>query len=164
MKMQRFFILAAIGCGVSLYPGMPSAAEEDLRDDAAEVGRNCIDTRRISSTTVVDDQTIIFYMRGGDNYVNELPRKCPSLAREKRFSYRTSISRLCDVDMITVLYSMGPGLQRGPSCGLGKFRAISDEEAKALKAGPDTDIEAKPVPPAEPEEPGVQTPDEDAGE
>lgn len=163
MTISRLLIHAAIACGLCLPLGLPSAAQEDVSDDAVNGGENCIDTRRISTTTVVDDQTIIFYMRGGENYVNELPRKCPSLARERRFSYRTSISRLCDIDTITVLYSMGRGLEPGPSCGLGRFYPISDEEAKALRAGPDDDIEPQPVPPAEPEEPELGA-DEDETE
>lgn len=161
---KQILVPAAICCTIFSVSACWAAEEDDAAEEAADGAIRCIDTRRISRTHVVDDQTILFYMRGGPVYVNNLPRKCPSLRREKKFSYRTSISRLCDVDMITVLYDAGTGLSRGPSCGLGRFNPISEEEAKALKAGPDAEIEAAPLPPADPEEPEVRTPDEDTGE
>jgi hypothetical protein len=160
MTTKQILTLLAFFCALPGTPANTIADEEVVDDDG---GVRCIDTRRISSTTVADNQNIIFYMRGGEIYRNTLPRACPSLAREERFSYRTTISRLCDLDTITVLYSMGGGLQSGPSCGLGKFYPISEEEAQALKAGPDAEIEAEPVPPAEPEEPAVENAEEEAG-
>jgi hypothetical protein len=64
--------------------------------------------------------------------------------------YRTTLSRLCDIDTITVLYHGGPGMTQGPTCGLGKFYPVSEDEAKALQGEPE--IESEPVPPAEPED------------
>jgi hypothetical protein len=119
-----------------------------------EDGERCIDTRRISRTDVIDEHNILFYMRGGVIYRNYLPSKCPALAREKRFSYRTTTSRLCDIDVVNVLYDYGSGLTRGPSCGLGKFYPISKDEAQALREPDDIEVEPEPIPPAEPEEPG----------
>jgi hypothetical protein len=57
-------------------------------------------------------------------YRNTLPNSCPTLGFEKRFSYRTSLSQLCSVDIITVLYNVGSSLQPGASCGLGKFQPM----------------------------------------
>jgi len=84
---------------------------------------NCIPLRSIRETRVRDDSTIDFYMAGRRVYRNRLPLPCPSLGFEERFSYSTSLSQLCSVDSITVLYSSPP--QRGASCGLGKFQPIS---------------------------------------
>ncbi len=58
-----------------------------------------------------------------------------------------------DHNSVTVLYNQGVGLSSGASCGLGKFYPISKDEAQALKEPPD--IEPEPLPPADPEEPGV---------
>jgi hypothetical protein len=55
-------------------------------------------------------------------YRNTLPQSCPSLGFEERFGYATSLSELCSVDIITVLYATP--VSRGASCGLGKFQPV----------------------------------------
>ena len=149
MMHKRVFIPAAACLVLSVSPFAPALADEAPE----EGGERCVNMRTVSSTEVIDDQTILFYMRNGVIYRNYLPRRCSGLAREQRFSYSTTVSRLCDIDTITVLYNQGVGLSSGASCGLGKFYPISKDEAQALKETPD--IEPKPLPPAEPEEPEV---------
>lgn len=85
---------------------------------------NCIDINRIDSTNVVSNSVIDFKMRGGKVYRNTLPASCSGLVFEDRFSYRTSISRLCNVDTIRVLHSYGGRLEEGVGCGLGKFQPV----------------------------------------
>jgi len=153
----RSIILTGVFSALSLSALAPAHAEDEI-EQMEDGGERCIDTRRISTTKVVDAQTILFHMRGGVIYRNTLPIKCSALAREKRFSYRTSISRLCDVDVVTVLTNMGGGLSSGPSCGLGKFYPITKEEAKALRLGPDAEIEPEAIDPADPEQPEVPVP------
>lgn len=79
----------------------------------------CIRLIRISSSRVIDDNHILFIMKGKKAYLNTLPRRCSRLGFEKSFSYKVSLNQLCNVDIITVFDSTG-GIQ-GPSCGLGKF-------------------------------------------
>jgi ethanolamine utilization protein EutP (predicted NTPase) len=62
-------------------------------------------------------------MLGGKIYRNTLPHSCPGLGFEEKFMYKTSLSQLCSVDIITVLHNAG-GLNRGASCGLGKFQPM----------------------------------------
>ena len=83
---------------------------------------NCIPLRSIRSTRVHDDRTIDFETNGRKVYRNVLPNSCPSLGFEERFLYKTSLSQLCSVDIITVLYSSPP--TQGASCGLGKFQPV----------------------------------------
>lgn len=147
MLHVRVSILAAACCVLSLSLFASAVADEAPE----EGGERCVNMRNVSRTEVIDDQTILFYMRRGVIYRNYLPHRCSGLAREKRFSYRTTISRLCDIDTITVLYDQGVGLTSGSSCGLGRFYPISKDEARALKEPPD--IEPEPIPPPEPEEP-----------
>ena len=85
---------------------------------------SCVNLHQIRETRVRDDRTIDFYLRGGRVYRNTLPQSCPQLGFEERFSYATSLSRLCSVDIITVLRT-GPDLSRGASCGLGKFQPVT---------------------------------------
>ena len=153
MLDNRIYILAVALCLLSFIPTASTFAQDD--GDVDEGGERCIDTRRISNTRIVDKQNILFYMRGGDIYHNELPRACMGLRNGKTISYRTSLSRLCSNDLITLLDNFGMGMSRGPSCAIGKFRPVSKEEAEAIRQGPDADIEPEPIEPAEPEEPEV---------
>jgi hypothetical protein len=81
---------------------------------------NCVQINQIRRTTVQDDRTIDFEMRGGTIFRNTLPTGCPGLGFARAFSYRTSLSRLCSVDTITVV-QQGGGPQMGATCGLGAF-------------------------------------------
>jgi len=63
-------------------------------------------------------------MTGGKTYRNALSYSCPGLKSQDRFSYRTSLSQLCNVDTIRVLNDFGGRLQEGAGCGLGKFQQI----------------------------------------
>ena len=150
---KRIYGLAAAFFVLTLVPTASTLAEDE--GDVDEGGERCIDTRRISSTQIIDKQNILFHMRDRTIYVNELPRSCPGLRRGKTFSYRTTISRLCSNDFITLLDTFGMGMTRGPSCGLGKFRPITKEEAQALRDGTDAHIEPEAIEPAEPEEPEI---------
>jgi hypothetical protein len=79
---------------------------------------------RIKSTRVLNDQIIDFQLRDGRVLRNMLPAPCPSLGAYEAFSYKTSLSRLCSIDFITVLERAG-GLRRGASCGLGPFQPVT---------------------------------------
>jgi hypothetical protein len=112
-------VIVALGTLAACQQPVESAPQS--RAPAAEVlgpAVECVQTSRIRDTQVHDDQTIDFRMIDGTIYRNTLPNRCPSLGFEERFSYRTTIGRLCSVDVITVLQSDG---QRGAGCGLGDF-------------------------------------------
>jgi hypothetical protein len=115
-----------------------TAAEETIGEIEAfdREPVRCIIPSRIDRTEVIDEQTVVFHMRGRDAYINRLPNACRSLAREKRFSYDLRTNRLCSVDSITVLEWWGSGLNRGMSCGLGEFYPITEEEAELLDIDP----------------------------
>lgn len=108
----------------------PAATEEA----AGKAGLSCIPLQRIQNTRVLDDQTILFEMTGNETLVNRLPHRCPQLGFEKAFGYKTSISQLCSQDIIWVVTHMGAGLDRGASCGLGKFEPyVAPESDEAVK-------------------------------
>jgi hypothetical protein len=104
-------------------------------DDVDRTPRDCLILSDIRQTVVIDDQTILFYMRGGKKnvYRNYLAHQCPNLAREGRFAYKTPINRLCNVDLITVLEQFGPQLGPGFTCRLGDFYPMTYEEAEILR-------------------------------
>jgi hypothetical protein len=103
-------------------------AKKSRLDDFVATGevKNCISITRIDRSDVLDDQTIIFEMKGKDYYVNRLPYRCPQLGFEERYSYATSLTQLCNTDIITVITSTG----RGASCGLGMFEKIEKKETE----------------------------------
>jgi hypothetical protein len=106
-------------------------ADEDQLD---RTPRRCVTIARIRSTDILDDRTILFYLRGNKEvYRTYLPRECPGLERADRFSYRTHNGQLCDVDTITVLEEIGLSLSPTFTCRLGEFHPISREEAEELK-------------------------------
>lgn len=97
-------------------------AEED------ELGERCISLNHIKSVKVLDNRRILFNMNGGKRYINVLPHRCSGLRKNQPFMYRTSLSRLCDLDLITVLDSGGFGLRPMGSCGLGRFKEALDTD------------------------------------
>lgn len=92
----------------------------------------CVSVGGIDRTEVLDDQNILFRMRGGRVYRNFLPRRCPGLARNA-FSYRARGSQLCSVDVITVLENVGIGARQGATCSLGGFYPVTAAEVDAIK-------------------------------
>ena len=102
-----------------------NARDRNAVPEAMPTGKpvDCVPLRQISSTRVHGDSMIDFHMLGGKVYRNTLPNSCPSLGFEERFAYKTSLSQLCSVDIITVLQS--PGISPGASCGLGKFQQVT---------------------------------------
>jgi hypothetical protein len=92
---------------------------------------DCIIVSRIDNTDIIDDRTVLFFMRGHKEiYRNYLPHKCPNLEIEDRFGYQVSTSRLCKSDMLTVLPRLGFPI----SCRLGDFQPITKEEVEELRA------------------------------
>jgi hypothetical protein len=94
---------------------------------------NCVDLMRIDNTHVVDNQNILFYLRGGGIYLNRLSHPVPNLEESNAFAYRTTIGQLCNLDSVTVLERWGFGLTEGASGTLGKFMPVDKERADELR-------------------------------
>lgn len=122
----------------------PASAQEETDKEIEQLdrtARNCIPLSQLRRSTVIDDSTIVFEARSRKFYLNKLPNRCPRLGFERSFSYATSITQLCNVDIITVLQNFGGRIMPGPSCGLGMFVPITKDEFKALRKGDEVDIE-----------------------
>jgi hypothetical protein len=135
------------GLAVGALPLLLSSAAALAQDEDApfdRTPRKCIRVTSIDQTEAVDDQNILFYMRGSDVYRNHLPRNCPRLERENRIAYRVYSGQLCDHDTITVLEDSVSGLQGGFTCSLGEFVPLSPEEIEDLKR--DEDLPGGPAP------------------
>jgi hypothetical protein len=126
-------------CTSVLIAAAATAAAED-KDDFDRTPRECVTTTAIDRTQILDDQTILFHMRGKQVYRNYLPKKCPGLKREGRFMYQTTHQQLCDIDTVTVLEQWGGRFNAGFTCKLGDFQPITREEAAELTAVPGKDV------------------------
>ncbi len=119
--MLRVLTASALALGLTSCASGPPKDLAEVKPIGEPV--NCLLLQNIRETKVIDDATIDFYTRSGQVYRNRLPNSCPQLGFERAFSYATSITQLCNVDIITVILTTSP-LQRGASCGLGKFTPI----------------------------------------
>jgi hypothetical protein len=102
-------------------------------DEGAVEVKSCVYIRQIRNTDIIDDRTIVFHMAGTDIFLNRLPNRCPGLKIADSFMYATSLTRLCNVDIISPLRQQHGGFRRGPSCGLGRFEPTTREEIALLK-------------------------------
>ena len=123
-KLTLGILIIAATAGAASARDRTAIPEATLAGDAI----SCVTLRNISSTKVHGDSTIDFHMSGGKVYRNTLPNSCPNLGFQESFLYKTSLSQLCSVDIITVLQS--PGLSQGASCGLGKFQPVKLASAR----------------------------------
>ena len=113
------------GAGTALVAGCtaptkPVATAAVPPPGAIGTARSCVQLSQIREAKVVDDRTIDFVLSDRSVLRNTLPNACPQLGFERAFSYATSISQLCSVDIITVIIQ-GGSPRRGASCGLGSF-------------------------------------------
>jgi hypothetical protein len=160
-SLAGFRTVAAL---VPLLAAATAGGQEDAAFDRTP--RDCVVTQSIDKTDAVDDQNILFYMRGNKVYRNHLPRKCPGLERENRIGYETHSSRLCAIDTITVLEDFGVGLRPGFTCRLGEFVPLSPAEIEELEFREDGEAGQRAVETSsvEIEEDDGQAADADAGQ
>lgn len=129
MRPQHLTLFAMLSFGCT---GGPALAQDDAPFDRTPT--SCLSLSRVDRTRVLDDQTILFFLRGKAVYRNYLPQRCPGLAQNDRFSYESTGGRLCSVDTVTVLEQWAGRLESGFTCRLGEFHPISPEEIEELEA------------------------------
>jgi hypothetical protein len=116
---MRTTVIAMLTAGLvasSTLAAPPAAAPGSAQD--------CVFLANIKQSRVIDDTTIDFVMKDGRTLRNTLPNTCPGLGMNRAFGYETSLSQLCNVDIITVIVQ-GGGPRKGASCGLGAFTPIA---------------------------------------
>lgn len=151
--MKKSLLWIAVAGLTSAPLAGPALADEVRNQDS----RNCIPTRRLKNTAVIDDKNILFVMLGKTFYHNVLPRQCTGLAREGRFTYGTLAGNLCRHDTIRVLFAgsdMG-----GRTCSLGHFYKVEEEDLRALVEGFRGPITTQAPPAADVEEIGADAED-----
>jgi hypothetical protein len=115
-RLSSYTVVIALLLGLAPL----SAGLADQPDDAE--AERCILINRIRNTYVLDDQRILFYMRGKEVYLNQLPRRCAGLGLERRFMYRTSLSQLCNLRPREVSAGYRGRRRRTEKCGTAEAR------------------------------------------
>ncbi|MBO9725354.1 MAG: hypothetical protein J7530_13330 [Novosphingobium sp.] len=101
-------------------PPPPSPAAE-----ATASAQDCLPLTQFSSTRIRDDWTIDFIGGAGNRVWRvTLPNRCAGLKSADSFTYATSLSQLCQQDVIYPLNRVGGGFQRGGGCGLAPFTPV----------------------------------------
>ena len=140
--MTRKGLTALLGSLAVL--SLASAAAQDDDEGSGEPLR-CLSMNSIRSTKVLDDRRVLFIQARDKIFLNRLDRECLGLLRNGTFTYEVQSgarhARLCDTDSITVLETMGRGL----NCGLGRFEPLSQAAVESLVVGPTPAITSAPV-------------------
>ena len=117
--------LALAGCAAYAEGPSRQAALSDVEQRALQ-GRtigdpiSCVTSREIEDTDAITDRVVLFHMKNGRTYRNDLPHSCPQLTRDgSAFAFQTPSSQLCAIDIIQVMepttrFAYG-------ACTLGKF-------------------------------------------
>lgn len=112
--------------------GIPAFAS-DLSDSGSS--SNCVALFRIDNVKIIDSRNIVVKTKNNEYYLNNLPHTCPGLDERKAIMYKTATNKLCNLDIITVLDYIGGGYKTVGSCGLGKFKQVTEDELKFIKDG-----------------------------
>lgn len=83
----------------------------------------CLDAGNIDHLSYPDDKTIVFHMRGGKAWRNDLKRSCPGLKFEQAVAYEIRGGTICG--NMQVVYVM----RRWTPCMLGAFTAVPPKDA-----------------------------------
>lgn len=123
------YIIALLALSAA-YVGLQTAgaAENDQSSDEAR----CLNLRQIDHTRIVDDHTVLFYMKDKTVWLNRLPYSCPGLREGDPFMYRVFMDQLCQSDNITVLQRVGSGFIEGATCRLNPYSPITQSAADDL--------------------------------
>lgn len=100
-------------------------------DDAPSVAQRCVHVERIDQTRIVDERSILFFMRDHTVLQNVLPRACAGLRQADRIAYDVVGGTLCANELVTQLVDVG-SYSRGVRCPIGLFVPISDDEVQRL--------------------------------
>lgn len=111
---------------------VPVSATEPAQSTAPQVEK-CLSIVRIDQSKIVDSRHMLFTTADRRMYLNTLPRDCPGMHPGDTYMFSTALSQLCNVDIITILNPAGVGFLRGPSCGLGMFEPVTQEQVETLQ-------------------------------
>ncbi len=129
-------VRTAVAVAIALMMASGAAGAEEPQapgPDAQQGAEYCLSLIRIDDSKILDSQHMLFTMTDKSMFLNTLPRNCPGMSPGDAYSFRTSLNRLCNQDIITILHPGGHYMMPGVSCGLGMFERVTPEQVDALK-------------------------------
>jgi hypothetical protein len=125
-------IAAASAAALLVAGGAQSAAAQDAQTAA----KSCVYLSDIDHTKIVDEHTILFYLRNRTILQNSMREPCYGLNSKTRFAYGSgSMMRLCTGNMITLLSDLSFGAVTSSNvCKLGMFLPVNEDEVADLLA------------------------------
>jgi hypothetical protein len=113
-KMKSSMNFAALFGAAML--ALAGCSDDPVVADTTPTGNGvCLQLSAIDHTEIRDDQTILFFMKGGKVWKNTLTFSCPALKLEGGFKYETDTQQICsELQTIHVVNS-------GGLCELGQF-------------------------------------------
>ena len=115
---------------------LPSLAEVlGAPDDEAieALSERCLQTFRIRSHQILDEQHIVWRMRNGDRYLTQFPRRCIGLRRGNALRLDTNGGRLCRLDTVRAVPRDSFSIDPGVPCMINGFQRISPEQVAFLR-------------------------------
>lgn len=86
--------------------------------------KSCVGLRRIRTIDPIDDRHFLIKVSSKELYLNRANGRCAGADRSNtRLQYKTSLNRLCQHEIVTVVDNSS-GFSRG-SCGLGSFERLA---------------------------------------
>ncbi|MCC6919152.1 MAG: hypothetical protein IT548_08105 [Alphaproteobacteria bacterium] len=123
MIATRALLVAVLGAVPLLGPAQAGEAEPVAGYTRTGETENCLQAHNIQQSRILDADTILFEMSGGDRYLSET-EGC-HLHKTYTLSYDATINQLCTTTIVTLLDMGGGGPQQVGSCGLGKFQKLA---------------------------------------
>lgn len=126
--MKTIFLLAAasLAAGCTAERPIDAGSDGEAKLAAALQGYQasgppvtCVNSRDLQGNRSVGEGAIIFESIGSTLYVNRPPAGCPELKRNRALRTRTTSTRLCSGDLVSVFDPVS-GFEYG-GCGLGDF-------------------------------------------
>jgi hypothetical protein len=133
MKIPTRIAASAAIC-LMLLGALSDAAEPATTapDNQSQAGY-CLRLMAIDDSRILDSQHMLFTTKDKRLYINTFPVECPGMRPGDTYTFRTSLNRLCNQDVITILRPGGHYFIAGVSCGIGMFEEVTQQQVDALK-------------------------------
>lgn len=131
MKPATFLASAAMTVALAACTKGEPAPQPPVTPAAVATGEpvDCLTLTQYSNTRIRDDWTIDFIGGAGNKVWRvTLPNRCNGLKSADSFTFSTSLTQLCSVDIVYPLRRYGNDFDRGPGCGMGKFVPVKLEQ------------------------------------
>jgi len=120
-------LIALTALVLGLLAALPASLAKDKDASAPEGRKTCIGLRQVDQTLILDDQNIVYQMRGGKLYLNTLPNVCGGLFNQGNYMYHgNNPYRICRGDAFTVFRVL-------TGCKLGYFDPLSPAKFSQMK-------------------------------